>query len=287
MSQVSTDSKVLDALQMKLLDETSLLNELTRDLEDKYDELGVTWCDSNYAALGDILISCVRACRNTARELDLAREMLNGLLSVAREYENADVGSMGNAQTGEYAMGSGLAGGANNVTFPLIAREHMREEDLALTNPGCLTNEKRQINCQRCVPAYIMRRRGYDVQAREMPSLSPFAFDYLSYHPEDAWVGADILTCSGTGMNEIISQMLTWGEGAQAEIAFDYRDTDYGHVFVVEVVNGEVVFSDPQLPSQNATEHFRNAEPGSTIFWRVDTLEPSELIYDCCEGVSR
>ena len=40
---------------------------------------------------------------------------------------------------------------------------------LSQTNPNYDKGEKFEINCQRCVPAYEMRKRGYNVTAKPLP----------------------------------------------------------------------------------------------------------------------
>lgn len=277
MSCVKTDIELLNDLQLKLLEETSLLNSLTYRLSSKYAELGESWRDEKYATLGDILMECVRANRRAVRELDSTRGTLDKLIAVVKEYEEADIhASQLPPEKGE--EGSNLASGGQ---WPHIAGTHTRAEDLAATNPGHETNPRRRDNCQRCVPAYFMRRRGYDVRARPTPGGS--SRDYLQFHPEHAWQNAEVLGCNGSGMTDITSQMLAWGEGAQAEVAVVWRRSGRGHVFIAEVVNGEVVFSDPQDESRAAENYFGDVEIGRTRFWRVDILEPSELIRECCE----
>ena len=58
-------------------------------------------------------------------------------------------------------------------------------------------------NCQRCVPAYEMRRRGYNVSANP---ISP-SDSYLSYHPYEVWKDPIIHDTPGTGRDAIEKAM--------------------------------------------------------------------------------
>ncbi len=50
--------------------------------------------------------------------------------------------------------------------FSRISQPHSSAEDLAKANPNYKQGAEYRENCQRCVPAYELRPRGYDVQAK-------------------------------------------------------------------------------------------------------------------------
>jgi len=52
-----------------------------------------------------------------------------------------------------------------DTNWPKIEGPHSALEDSENTNPNYKTGAEFQLNCQKCVPAYEMRRRGYDVEA--------------------------------------------------------------------------------------------------------------------------
>ena len=53
-------------------------------------------------------------------------------------------------------------------SFRRIGDEHTRKQDIERTNPHYLDGPEWQNNCQRCVPAYKARRRGYNVTAQPL-----------------------------------------------------------------------------------------------------------------------
>ena len=69
-------------------------------------------------------------------------------------------------------------------------------------------------NCTHCVPAYELRKRGYDVSAL------PYTDDPngLSYDPFDAWEDPIIHKTPGSGREAIERAMASYGDGARVEI---------------------------------------------------------------------
>ncbi|MCD8025385.1 MAG: hypothetical protein LUF33_00180 [Clostridiales bacterium] len=64
---------------------------------------------------------------------------------------------------------AGTNGAADS--FDRKARLYSNDEDLHLTNPNYSTNKYEWThNCQRCVSTYEMRRRGYNVTAKPLPT---------------------------------------------------------------------------------------------------------------------
>ena len=129
-------------------------------------------------------------------------------------------------------------------------------------------------NCQCCVPAYELRRRGYDVKAIKGMN------DELASKSNSAWINAHVIYTKATGKVDIKKQMKKWGDGARCQISINFKGKKYGHTFVAEQVNGETRFYDPQTHSQDNSDIFRRVESGATKFWRIDNLEPSDKIID-------
>lgn len=80
-----------------------------------------------------------------------------------------------NAKDAEYAAQSkaksfktaphGIAP-SGNLLFKRQAHFSTSDENVLATNPNFNLGRQFQINCQKCVPAYEIRMRGYDVMAR-------------------------------------------------------------------------------------------------------------------------
>ena len=152
---------------------------------------------------------------------------------------------------------------------------------LLTTNPNYYMGDKWQKNCQRCVPTYEMARRGYCVKAN--PKIAPK--DHLSLHPFDVWVNPKVISCSGSGLETIKEQMTSWGNGARAQVVIYWKNFPSGHTFVAEQQGGRTIFVDPQCNDFNVSHYFKDARPECTKFCRMDNLEPTQYILDCCEEI--
>ena len=174
---------------------------------------------------------------------------------------------------------------------PLFHRDLANADDpfdIEYVNPNFDAGEAWQENCQRCVPTYELRRRGYDVEALPLPDATDL--HDLQYEPFGAWVDPDVRRATGTGLEDIESAMGEWGDGARAQVVVKWNGEDAGHTFVAEQEDGRTLFVDPQDPSVDARAYFglKNGKPlieeGSVSFCRTDTLQPSSRIFDACKG---
>ena len=153
--------------------------------------------------------------------------------------------------------------------------------NLSKTNPNYEPSTEWSINCQRCVPTYEMRRRGYDVTA--FPKLDPN--DYLCRHPFDVWENPDVTRTAGSGKESIVERMSEWGDGARAQIVVVWRGVPSGHTFIAENVGGEVRFIDPQTGDEDVSRYFNRVADNQTLFCRIDDLTPSDYILQCSREV--
>ena len=162
------------------------------------------------------------------------------------------------------------------------------DENISSTNPKYAKSIEYQRNCQRCVPAYEMRMRGYDVTAKPAPAFGEdeFAKWYWDKVFNDAVVEKVL---NGAGKAEITAKMLEWGEGARAEVYIKWAGNDsFGHVFIAENRSGEIWFLDPQTGALNVQHYFDMTDNGFTKFFRIDNLEPNKiLIAECCEEAAK
>ncbi len=165
------------------------------------------------------------------------------------------------------------------------------EKSVQFTNPGYDYGGKEyQVNCQRCVGASEMRARGYDVEANpcfdwDHDNLSVGSDEELlkGGGPFSIWEDPDVRETGGSGMEDIEKQMKQWGDGTRAEIKVSWvSDPSVGHVFIAEQKNGRTYFYDPQNGDRDCSRYFRKAAPDRTMFARIDNLQPSEKILECC-----
>ena len=157
------------------------------------------------------------------------------------------------------------------------------KDNLDAANPNYELGDEWQVNCQRCVPTYEMRARGYDVTAKPCVDDN----DYLSYNPYDVWENPDVMSASGNGLSDIQSAMSNWGDGSRAQVCVQWEYGDGGHTFMAEQRNGKTYFFDPQTGDTDVSWYFNEIHPGSTSFCRTDQLMPTNRILDCCKGGNR
>lgn len=173
-----------------------------------------------------------------------------------------------------------------------IENNHTIEQDLNKINHLYKTGDScYQHNCQRAVMAYEARRRGYDVYAK------PYLYrdtDTLIYDDiEKGWPSVfknpKIIKLHGNSVEDIKGKidrkLLDWGEGARTVIAVDFKNQeDEGHVFIAEVENGIVKYVDPQTADMNVESYFKDINPKEVILLRMDKLEFTNKIKECCGG---
>ncbi len=118
------------------------------------------------------------------------------------------------------------------------------EEDGAATNPRFFeqTHEWTQ-NCQRCVPAYEMRRRGYNVTAKPMP-VQDLRKDVMAGHAWDVFQNAKLVAFKDQAD---IEQMMTgWGGRSQAEVLVVWEGGKIRPRVCRGTARGKTMFIDPQ-----------------------------------------
>ena len=173
------------------------------------------------------------------------------------------------------------------LKFPRQQHFSSSDENIQATNPNYNLGTPFQMNCQKCVPTYEMRMRGYDVVARPTYDLNndSFAEEHWSVAFENPQVERGF---TDSGKTDIIKRMKEWGDGARAEVYVDWADDDLAHVFVAENRNGAIHFLDPQNGELDAECYFEHAKKGFTELLRIDNLEPDkEFIKLCCKELKR
>lgn len=180
--------------------------------------------------------------------------------------------------------GSGIIKSQKKSVYEGIPRSWKKiegpDDSLRAVNPNYSSRDKAYTtNCTNCVPAYEMRKRGYNVTAR--PTTKNH---YLSRHPEEAWIDAKVKNTSGNGLDDIIDTIGKWPDGARAEVAITWKGSRNGHVIVAENVNGKIRFYDVQSGEKISSKLFSYVEEGKTTFWRIDNLELSDRGITVCKA---
>lgn len=185
-------------------------------------------------------------------------------MAIAREKERANAGD----------------GKNNPYGFKMISGPHSIMDDIKATNPNWdPKNYKYNSNCQRCVPTYEMRRRGYDVTAK--PRIR--GYDPTANEWDNVFKGQKFELCYN-GKSDLEAKMANWGEGARAEVYVAWKHSRSSHVFVAEQIGGKTRYMDPQKGDMDVSDYFKHASFGRTKVARIDHLEPNvDLIKGCCE----
>ena len=154
-------------------------------------------------------------------------------------------------------------------------------------NPNYSKGREWQVNCQRCVPAYEARCRGYDVTAlSSSEDNDPFKLN-LARNSRAMWKNRNIETFTAKNFKVGVERkMAIWGDGARAEVRIGWKGRrGCGHVFMAIQENGKTRFVDPQEPSRDASSFFAFAATrGNNAFhWllRIDDNEFTEEAKRC------
>lgn len=137
-------------------------------------------------------------------------------------------------------------------------------------------------NCQRCVYAYEMRRRGYDVEA-----LPTYEGDMMPMggNWQKAMNGMTVANVGRTTekatIKSIEKQMADWGEGSRAIIRVKWAGGNSGHVFNLEQSNGKLHVYDVQsnkrvTGKKYLEEYLPYATLSYTTLYRTDNATPTE-----------
>lgn len=159
------------------------------------------------------------------------------------------------------------------------------EDTLKVTNPHYFEDEKWQINCQRCIYAYEMQRRGYDVEA--LPAEDPFYDTLPLADGPKGWLrvmqdAKRVVMPRRNTIKAMQTQMTEWGEGARAIVRVQWKRGDCGHVFMAETTKNGVLFVDPQPGIKvNIDYYMDRAVKKETFLVRVDNLQPTDLLAKC------
>ena len=132
--------------------EMHIRNELSEIPESKARSIEVSLTKSSLIKEADIFKAELLKERKSSQELVRKREVMPGEAKAARNWDK-------------------------------IYEMHDFYHDLKDINPNYNEGTIWQENCQRCVPAYEMRRRGYDVTAESCPKYG----DYLAYDYSSVW----------------------------------------------------------------------------------------------------
>lgn len=138
-------------------------------------------------------------------------------------------------------------------------------------NPRYNLDRSYKINCQRCVPTYEMRRRGYDVVANPNnggKSLMGKEF-FVDPKTKDFPKVSPNITSGSKFLNTLKKQ-----PNGRYAVLNKWKGSHYGHTWVAEVKNGKVKFIDPQ-PGKVVDIDYYLSNSSRLAFYRMDNMQIS------------
>ena len=178
----------------------------------------------------------------------------------------------------------GGRGASSSLTNPVLGKKgkaKTQEQALAATNPNYKSRTAEYTrNCQRCVYAYELQRRGYNVEAkaRVLSGTDPmFGGNWKHGFKNQTWTRqGELGTRNATVEKNIADKMKNWGDGSRAIVYVAWKGGS-AHVFNVENTGGKVSIFDGQTGKKHSlSEYLSIAKPSKTMISRVDNLDVNE-----------
>ena len=171
----------------------------------------------------------------------------------------------------------GQIGNQGKPQSPAEAMERVNPDRRAL---DAMSYEDYTSNCQRCVVAYELNRRGYNVEAEATFQNDPYP---SMGHWMSAFKGAKSESVGATTNNKVNSniqgKMSNWGNGSRAIV--EVNNGRGGHVFNVEYRNGKLNYYDAQTNSRYDPKRvFNHVNKRTVRIVRTDNLEIGDNVRD-------
>lgn len=163
---------------------------------------------------------------------------------------------------------------------PQSPKKAMERVNPDINAVDAMNYEDYQSNCQRCVIAYELNRRGYNVEAESTWERDPYPF---GGHWKTAFNGA-VSESVGASTNakvnkNISSKMASWGNGSRAVV--QVSSGGKGHVFNVEYRNGKLYYYDAQHNIRyDPARVFNHVDKPHVQIVRVDNLSVADNVRD-------
>lgn len=156
------------------------------------------------------------------------------------------------------------------------------EQAMIATNPNYASGEKWQKNCQRCVIAYEMNRRGVACEAkpRILRGRDEVASNWRNLMEGQTWDDVGSRSRKATVEN-LERAMGAYGDGARAVVYVAWKGGRSAHVFNAERQGGRTIYIDAQTGKMVDIDHYiSNAMPTRTMISRVDNRRPNPRYID-------
>lgn len=139
-------------------------------------------------------------------------------------------------------------------------------------NPNYSAGGAYRINCQRCVQTYELRRRGYDVIAKPMPSSgNTVSWGSECFIQPGQYQASYQAFTLGQTEAAVKKELAAAPDGARYAIYVKWKGRgSSAHVFIAEKSNGNIQYMDPQTGNMDASSYFSNGARGRFGFFRMD-----------------
>lgn len=139
-------------------------------------------------------------------------------------------------------------------------------------NPNYSAGGAYRINCQRCVQTYELRRRGYDVIAKPMPSSgNTVSWGSECFIQPGQYQASYQAFTLGQTEAAVKKELAAAPDGARYAIYVKWKGRgSSAHVFIAEKSNGNIQYMDPQTGNMDASSYFSNGTRGRFGFFRMD-----------------
>ena len=164
------------------------------------------------------------------------------------------------------------------------------EEKLAQVNPNYSKGGEWHVNCQRCVVAYELIQRGYDVTAKPRDENDPINSSGVAAWKINSSTGYwrddpefEFGKTRGKFKKTIEDAFAKWGDGARAIVRVGWmkKHGGGGHVFNAVRKGNEIIYIDPQTNKRrNLEETLKRCTTAKNELWvmRVDNRELSDNV---------
>lgn len=186
-------------------------------------------------------------------------------------------GNMGSGGSSESGVSQTISNalGKKGKSIPM-------ETAIETVNPNYGKGQEWSHNCQRCIYAYEMQRRGYDVEAlpRILKGTDNAANNWAHIMENQTW--EHVGRTQNQVKNGLLDKMAGYGDGARAAIYVSWKGRRGAHVFIAEQQNGGTVFLDAQTHKYvDISYYLSRSSPAKTTISRLDNLKPTDLIAEC------
>lgn len=165
--------------------------------------------------------------------------------------------------------------GKNNLdAIGAIKGTPMTQSQAMMANPGYegVPNMPHTVNCQRCVPTYEMRRRGYDVIAN--PNNGGINLSGKEFFVDPKTKQFPKVSEWERSANKFIKKLQHQPDGRYGVLNIWKGDSRYGHTWVAEIKNGKIKFIDPQ-PGKSIPLDVYLSKSSRLAFYRMDNMQIS------------